>query len=660
MRKIFTLVLTLAALTSSAEQPVIIKDYIAPVRSNSVSRSGNVKLLLSLNTLPDGVFFGVMAARTVNGEVEVYYAREEPDGSVSIEMPEGTYDFLASGINDTAAKQFFLVEKNVEVDASQTSLAFFQSDATRLVIPKFVTPEGEEIDRSDFDSFFGSNSSVFFSYGGRHIFGDPYETGIANYNEFLTNATDNTFGLTTMNVTGLKGGCYFYVLPVDLTKDECSTTTEGWQSRRISVASNPMYEISLAYHEGQGEMYSMAYCGFAEDDNLICSLGQGLFSEELPDDVIYMWEPENYDGPYSMVSFPLGAVCFGNTSAVQGMPYLYGKDGLKRVASNWGMGAGLFSTPEERNVTLSNPYLEKLVPNAPLGNCAPVILTATEPDGATFQFECIGRNGEVMSIDSWNIYEAITQDADNEPWNGGTNTVSVYVDDQLLTENRSDFPNQIYWGEEGEYTIEIMTDNILIDGEIAGKSTCTTKYNPRESLCSIPSATWMGIVNADGRLTDRLVEPDGASLQLYAVTLAPDLESEIPSYIFSELSDVRVEYAPYGTGNFRELKVEAVPENDCIPGWGYFYKADLSGVEGESSNTWYDVRLTLETETGGSQQQVISPAFTVGPQNGIDGVSADNLAPVEYYNLQGQRIASPEKGQIVICRRGSQAAKVVF
>lgn len=153
MRKIFTLVLTLAALTSSAEQPVIIKDYIAPVRSNSVSRSGNVKLLLSLNTLPDGVFFGVMAARTVNGEVEVYYAREEPDGSVSKEMPEGTYDFLASGINDTAAKQFFLVEKNVEVDASQTSLAFFQSDATRLVIPKFVTPEGEEIDRSDFDSF---------------------------------------------------------------------------------------------------------------------------------------------------------------------------------------------------------------------------------------------------------------------------------------------------------------------------------------------------------------------------------------------------------------------------------------------------------------------------------------------------------------------------
>lgn len=164
MRKIFTIVLTLAALTSSAEQPVIIKDYIAPVRSNSVSRSGNVKLLLSLNTLPDGVFFGVMAARTVNGEVEVYYAREEPDGSVSIEMPEGTYDFLASGINDTAAKQFFLVEKDVEVDASQTSLAFFQSDATRLIIPKFVTPEGEEIDRSDFDSFFGSNSSVFFSY----------------------------------------------------------------------------------------------------------------------------------------------------------------------------------------------------------------------------------------------------------------------------------------------------------------------------------------------------------------------------------------------------------------------------------------------------------------------------------------------------------------
>lgn len=660
MRKIFTLGLTLVALVASAEQPVIIKDYIAPVRSNSVSRAGNVKLLLSLNTLPDGVFLGVMAARTVDGEVEVYYAREEPDGSVSIEMPEGTYDFLASGINDTASKQFFLVEKDVEVDASQTSLAFFQSDATRLIIPKFVTPEGEEIDRSDFDSFFGSNSAVFFSYGGRHVFGDPFDTGLSKYSEFLTNATDNTFGLTTMNITGLQSGYYFYVLPVDLTKDECATTTEGWQSRRFSVASNPMFDVSLAFHEGQGEMYSMISCGYVESNNLICTLSTGMYSKKLAENVIYMWQPKDYVGPYSIVAFPLGAVCFGNSSAVQGLPLLYDKDGLKKVASNWGMGAGLFSNAEERNVTLNNPYLEKLIPNAPIGNCAPIIITATEPDGATFQFECIGRFGEIMSVDSWNIYDQITQNADDEPWNGGTNTVTTYLNDNLLSDARADFPMLLDWTEEGEYTVEIMTDNILVDGTIPGKSSCTTKYNPIETLCQVPTATWMGIVSSEGNLTDRLVDPDGASIQLYATTLAPDVEADVPCYIFSELSDVKVEYAPYGTEDFRELKVEAVPENDCIPGWGYFYKADLSGVEGESSNTWYDVRLTLETETGGSQRQVISPAFTVGPQNGIDGVSADNLAPVEYYNLQGQRIPSPEKGQIVICRRGSQAAKVVF
>lgn len=52
--------------------------------------------------------------------------------------------------------------------------------------------------------------------------------------------------------------------------------------------------------------------------------------------------------------------------------------------------------------------------------------------------------------------------------------------------------------------------------------------------------------------------------------------------------------------------------------------------------------------------------ISLGKSLGIESVWSDsNEAPV-YYNLQGQRIASPEKGQIVICRRGSQAAKVVF
>ena len=43
---------------------------------------------------------------------------------------------------------------------------------------------------------------------------------------------------------------------------------------------------------------------------------------------------------------------------------------------------------------------------------------------------------------------------------------------------------------------------------------------------------------------------------------------------------------------------------------------------------------------------------------GIDEVGADN-APVEYYNLQGVKVASPENG-IFIKKQGCKATKVVL
>lgn len=45
---------------------------------------------------------------------------------------------------------------------------------------------------------------------------------------------------------------------------------------------------------------------------------------------------------------------------------------------------------------------------------------------------------------------------------------------------------------------------------------------------------------------------------------------------------------------------------------------------------------------------------------GINDINADDNAPVEYYNLQGVKIANPAEGQVVIRRQGSKATKVVF
>lgn len=49
-----------------------------------------------------------------------------------------------------------------------------------------------------------------------------------------------------------------------------------------------------------------------------------------------------------------------------------------------------------------------------------------------------------------------------------------------------------------------------------------------------------------------------------------------------------------------------------------------------------------------------------GVVNGVEGIEDDSLQPAEYYTLQGVRIASPAKGQMVIVRRGGKAFKAIF
>lgn len=90
-------------------------------------------------------------------------------------------------------------------------------------------------------------------------------------------------------------------------------------------------------------------------------------------------------------------------------------------------------------------------------------------------------------------------------------------------------------------------------------------------------------------------------------------------------------------------------------------------MENMQPNTAYRVIITApdyaekvieKFEVG--EEDIDMGKISLGKSLGIESVwSDDSEAPV-YYNLQGQRITSPEKGQIVICRRGSQAAKVVF
>ncbi len=49
-----------------------------------------------------------------------------------------------------------------------------------------------------------------------------------------------------------------------------------------------------------------------------------------------------------------------------------------------------------------------------------------------------------------------------------------------------------------------------------------------------------------------------------------------------------------------------------------------------------------------------------GPLTGIEEAGIDADSPAEWFDLQGMRLAAPEKGRIVIVRQGGKTRKTVF
>ncbi len=75
--------------------------------------------------------------------------------------------------------------------------------------------------------------------------------------------------------------------------------------------------------------------------------------------------------------------------------------------------------------------------------------------------------------------------------------------------------------------------------------------------------------------------------------------------------------------------------------------------------TWEgSITSALNFEVGGAARYTwIIINYTKEGSTGIDEVSADNNAPVEYYNLQGVRVNNPENG-VYIMRQGADVQKV--
>ncbi|MBD5358330.1 MAG: hypothetical protein HDR88_15315 [Bacteroides sp.] len=214
-----------------------------------------------------------------------------------------------------------------------------------------------------------------------------------------------------------------------------------------------------------------------------------------------------------------------------------------------------------------------------------------------------------------------------------------------------------------------MYENISIDGEIEGCVTAELSIKRGSGMNEDyipPVLTYLGMNNKEGMLTDRFNTATDGIIYFYASDFYANFDWSLgelinyPQYLCNTIptEKIKVEYVPYGGNNYSELPVTEVPEKYFFPGWGSYYTVPLESVKGYSENGWFDLRITLEDETGNKHVQTVSPAFKILDATGIESVNEELTTTPVYYNMQGVQVANPENG-IYIERIGNQTRKVI-
>lgn len=244
----------------------------------------------------------------------------------------------------------------------------------------------------------------------------------------------------------------------------------------------------------------------------------------------------------------------------------------------------------------------------------------------------IGRLGEVRMTDD-NFSHMVAQ------YNG---SIVFETDTLSLSEEFN-----IQWAEEGHedglWRLTLTDNNVAVDS-VPGKNVATITYDQRKDDWTAPTLQMLNFVTSDGTVTDRFANASEGTLQFAGGDF--NYHAGDDWYFDCMPMNVKVEYSPYDEDKWADFNVEEDPSLYTMPAFGYFYRGQLSQVKGNSSNGWFDLRITLTDESGNEQQQVVSPAFRIDNlSTGISSVKAvaqpsDN----RIFDLQGRQISHPAHG----------------
>lgn len=547
----------------------------------------------------------VYAMPTVDSESAISYMGELISDKWQFFLPEGDYDFIVIGLDEV---QDYILMIKEGIGISGTKLIELEADlqdateSTEISMTdkngKPMTFKGDDWNTKRMEANLGIST-------GNKIIGTHSCIGLLSGvgSHIRHNSIPEKYDVACIYMYATTADMTYITLPIDFSKKVNGNTATGWHEFKEEFAITPRYR---EYRKIKSD-YNCAINAILFNKTFVVMTESGIFYMECPTENISYWCPEGDIG-WEWVAFPSSNYFLAG--GIIGMPVLCTSDGPVQLGDNTIFDCDFINTAESTDWSDGNPLFYGEIPEGIRGNCAPILICRHYTENM-FEYRFAGRFGENMSIDSFNLADRVMNQETFDAYGGNTNQVKIYLNGELLCDDRSKFPWDIDW-KEGEYRAEVSTDNILVDDEIPGTTTAVLTYNTKTWNKTLPTLTYLSFRNNEDKVTDRFSTSDDATVELYAADLKKGMNVFKETYFTADkIKEVKVEFAPMGSDKYQTVEMTEIPEKFYMPGYGYFFNGTLPKIKVASPNKWYDLRVTVSDEKGSSLSQVLSPAFRI-------------------------------------------------
>lgn len=513
-------------------------------------------------------------------------------------VAKGTYDMYVRFKGHTS---YYVFKENVEIHGD-TTLIFYQADATQPIIFKYLDENGKEL-KLDVYNIKGqkvedgtANMMTKLSYFVLKDFGCVASIVGRGYmpveypmDLFVNKLSDRYMFLQGAIVAVDKTRYLYKYVVTDFAKELVQNDPKNLRHLVQKFKMSPVMEDDKTAHF-PGVYFSTLYKGVA-------LIGQRSYKKSAIQDIheseFYLCTPESDENSVDQFNVTLSALYSdyrevnGNDEKyffTRGTPVLGDKAGLHYVYAGYDQYGG-FNIPIGGKYGIYYPghpaFSFTDMQEEPIyGNSAPIcsFKARNYTDAQGFHSSksvCyVGRYGEVREADARLFTQQATAESDG-----------------------------------GFVNLTVTNTNINVDG-MPGKNVTEVHYNERQVDGTAPTLQMLQFKNRDGKVTDRFSTAADGIMEMAGGDFNYVYDKAAgKAYFECDAQTARVYSSPYGKDEWHELETHEVGELFFMPAFGHFYRIPLKEVRGKGHNGWFDVKIELTDKSGNSQVQTVSPAF---------------------------------------------------